>query len=105
MTRKHKEINFNILEPEKLSDLFDELELEKYAHQEKDRTSFTYEDWQFDIDQYPNMPAYLEIEGTSEENVKEAIKLLGLENNKTWAKGERILIQDTYGLDWYNMKF
>ena len=45
------------------------------------------------------MPAFLEIEGNSEENVKEGIKLLGLEKNPTWAKGERILIQDTYNLD------
>jgi adenylate cyclase class 2 len=103
--RKHKEINFNIQEPEKLGDLFEELGLEKYAHQEKDRTSFSYKDWQFDIDQYPKMPAYLEIEGISEEHVKEAIDLLGLGDNPTWAKGERILIQDTYGLDWYDMRF
>jgi len=103
--RRHKEINFNIGEPEKLGDLFEEIGLEKYAHQEKDRTSFTYKDWQFDIDQYPGMPAFLEIEGNSEEHVNEAIVLLGLAKNRTWAKGERILIQDTYNLDWYNMKF
>lgn len=103
--RKHKEINFNLTEPEKLGDLFEEIGLEKYAHQEKDRTSFTYKNWQFDIDQYPDMPAFMEIEGNSEEHIKEAIKLLKLENNKTWAKGERILIQDTYNLDWYSMKF
>ncbi len=105
IARKHKEINFDIAEPEKLEDLFEELDLEKYAHQEKDRVSFAYKNWQFDIDQYPKMPAFLEIEGNSEENVKEAMKLLGLENNRTWAEGERILIQDTYGLDWYDMKF
>jgi len=103
--RKHKEINFLIQEPEKLADLFEELGLEKYAHQEKDRISFSYQDWQFDIDQYPKMPAFLEIEGKSEEHVKEGMKLLGIENNPTWPKGERILIQDTYGLDWYDMKF
>ena len=103
--RKHKEINFNIAEPEKLSDLFEELGLEKYAHQEKKRTSFTLKDWTFDIVQYPRMPAYMEIEGTSEEHVRKAIKLLGLEKNPTWAKGERILIQETYGLDWYEMRF
>lgn len=105
VARKHKEINFIITEPEKLADLFEELGLEKYAHQEKDRTSYKLNDWNFDIDQYPRMPAYLEIEGRSEEHVNEAIKLLNLENNPTWAKGERILIQDTYKLDWYNMNF
>ena len=103
--RKHKEINFLVTEPEKMSDLFEELGLEKYAHQEKDRISYTHKEWQFDLDQYPKMPAYLEIEGTSEDHVKEAMKVLGIENNKTWVKGERILIQDTYGLDWYQMSF
>ncbi len=103
--RKHKEINFLITEPEKLADLFLELGLEKYAHQEKDRTSLALKDWLIEIDQYPNMPPFLEIEGKDEDHLKEAIKLLGLENNRTWAKGERILIQEVYGLDWYNMKF
>lgn len=105
VSRKHKEINFLIQESEKLSDLFEEIGLEKYAHQEKDRISFSLKNYTFDIDSYPKMPAYLEIESDSEESVKEAIKLLGLENNKTWAEGERKLIQEIYNLDWYKMKF
>jgi len=104
-TRKHKEINFPISQQEMLADLFEEIGLEKYAHQEKDRTTYSLKDWTFDIDQYPKMPAYLEIEGTSEEHVKEAMELLGIKNNPTWANGERILIQDTYKLDWYDMRF
>lgn len=103
--RKHKEINFKIEEPEKLDDLFEELNLEKYAHQEKKRISFEYEDWIFEIDLYPGMPAFLEIEGNGEEHIIEAMKLLGIENNRTWNDGERTLIQDVYGLDWYDMKF
>ncbi len=105
VARQHKEINFMISEPEKLADLFEELGLEKYAHQEKDRTSFSLKDWKFDIDQYPKMPAYLEIEGTSEEHVKEAIKMLDLENKQTWVEGARTLIQEVYSLDWYTMNF
>ena len=105
IARKHKEINFLVTEPERLSDLFEELGLEKYAHQEKDRSSFSLKNWRFDIDQYPGMPPYLEIEGQSEEHIKEAIQLLQLENNPTWAEGERKLIQDTYNLDWYKMSF
>ncbi len=103
--RRHKEINFTVLEPEKLAELFLEIGLEKYAYQEKDRTSFTYKKWRFDMDQYPNMPAFLEIEGTSEKSVRDAVTLLGLSANRTWAKGERILIQEIYGLDWYDMRF
>jgi adenylate cyclase class 2 len=103
--RKHKEINFIIPEPEKLADLFEELDLENYAHQEKYRATYNLNDWQFDIDEYPNMPAFIEIEGQSEEHVKEAVKMLDLETHKTWAKGERILIQEIYNLDWYKMNF
>ncbi len=103
--RKHKEINFEINEPGKLADLFEELGLEWYAHQDKKRTSFILKDWRMDIDSYPKMLPYLEIEGTSEGHIKEAIALLGLEKHRTWARGERILIQEVYGLDWYNMKF
>ncbi len=103
--RRHKEINFVIHDPEKLADLFQEIGLEKYAHQEKDRTSFVLDRWSFDIDQYPKIPPFIEIEGESEEHVREAVRLLGLENNQTWAKGERILIQDIYKTDWYDLRF
>lgn len=103
--RKHKEINFMIDEPSKLSDLFEEIELENYAHQEKYRTSFILNDWQFDIDEYPKMPPFIEIEGQSEEHIMEAMRMLGIENNKTWTDGERTLIQNVYNLDWYKMKF
>jgi adenylate cyclase, class 2 len=101
----HKEINLKILDKNAMSDLFIELGMEIYAHQEKDRVSWVYKEWQFDLDQYPNMPAYLEIEGKSEGSIQEAIKLLGLENKIATPKGERIVITENYGLDWYNMNF
>lgn len=103
--RKHKEINFIVEQPEKVAELFEEFGLEKYAYQEKERTSFALKGWIFEIDQYPNMPPFLEIEGSSEGHIHEAITLLGLGDRKTWAKGERLLIQEIYGLDWYNMRF
>jgi adenylate cyclase class 2 len=103
--RRHKEINFNIGDPLKLGDLFEEVGLKKYAHQEKRRISFTYKKWRFDIDFYPDTPAFLEIEGQSESHVKEAMKLLGLSKNRTWADGERKLITNVFGLNWYDMRF
>jgi len=105
IAKVRREINFHVEEPEKVAELFTELGLERYGYQEKDRISFSFKDWHFDIDQYPGMAPYLEIEGKSEEHLKEGMKLLGLESNRTYAKGERTLIQEVYGLDWYNMKF
>jgi len=105
VSRKHKEINFRISNPEEIGDLFLEIGLEKYAYQEKLRTSWEHQNWRFDLDRYPKMPAYLEIEGKDEEHIQKAIKLLDLQNHKTSSEGERVLIQTEYGLDWYNMKF
>jgi adenylate cyclase class 2 len=103
--RSHKEINFDVSNAHAMSDLFLELGLELYAHQEKNRLSYKLKNWSFDIDRYPKMPAYLEIEGKSEKHVQQAIKLLGLEKYRKTAEGERVLIQKEYGLDWYEMRF
>lgn len=105
VSRKHKEINFEISEPEKMDDLFLEIGLVKYAHQEKYRTSWVYKNWRFDLDQYPDMPAYLEIEGESDESIGEAITLLDLAGYKTSAEGEKAVIEKEYSLNWYKMEF
>ncbi len=86
-------------------DFLSAMGLERYAHQEKRRTSWLYKRWRFDLDQYPGMPAYLEIEGSSENHIRQALELLGLSGHKTSSEGERILIQKEYGLNWYNMRF
>ena len=104
-SRTHKEINLQLDDPEKVRDLLLEIGLEKYAHQEKQRISWTLEDWRFDLDIYPNMPSYLEIEGIDEDHIQKALVLLGLQSNKKNSGGERLLIQDEYGLNWYDMKF
>jgi adenylate cyclase class 2 len=104
-TRHSDEVNINVSDAFLAGKLLESIGLEHYAHQEKDRVSFVLKDWNFDLDQYPGMPAYLEIEGKSHEHVQEAIKLLHLENHKSIGEGERVLIKKEYGLDWFNMRF
>ncbi len=104
-SRRHKEINVKVPDHETMAALFEAIGLARYAHQEKDRTSWRLKDWRFDLDQYPGMPAYLEIEGTDEAHIQEAISLLNLRAHEACSEGERILIQTKYGLDWYAMKF
>ncbi|MFA5791754.1 MAG: CYTH domain-containing protein [Candidatus Paceibacterota bacterium] len=104
-SREHKEINFSVSDSQQMENLLEELNLEKYAHQEKKRISWKLENVQFDLDTYPKMPAYLEIEAQSEKDINEMIKKLNLEKNKTWNDGERTLIKGKYKLDWFNMRF
>ncbi len=104
-SRKHREINLALEKPDEVADLLLEIGLEKYAHQEKYRTSWVLKDWRFDLDTYPDMPPYLEIEGKDEAHIQQALMLLELQKHKKDTTGERILIQEQYGLDWYNMSF
>ncbi len=105
LTKQAHDLTFDIADAATLGEIFKAIGLVQYAHQEKDRTSWTLKQWRFDLDQYPGMPPYLEIEGQSEENIKEAIALLGLENHRAVPEGERILIEKEYHLDWHMMKF
>ena len=105
VARKHKEINFIIQDHDKMVNLFCEIGLEKYAHQEKKRISWKFKNTQFDIDIYPKMSPFLEIESDTVESINTFIERLNLKNHKTWNDGERTLIENEYKLDWYNMKF
>lgn len=103
--RKTEELGITVNDMDATSKLFEILGFELYAYQEKDRVSYTLKDWRFEIDTYPSVPTYMEIEGKDEAHLHEAIELLGLENNKTANRGERILIEEEYGTDWYDMRF
>ncbi|MBP6931665.1 MAG: CYTH domain-containing protein [Candidatus Pacebacteria bacterium] len=105
VARKHKEINVIVDSHEKMQDMFIELGLVSYAHQEKNRVSWTLDNVQFDFDTYPRMPSYLEIEAGSVDEINKMITMLGLESHETWNDGERTLIENKYKLNWSEMRF
>lgn len=51
--------------------------LKRIVLQEKKRVSYTYPPYRYDIDTWPGVPTYLEVEAPSPEGVLEAIALLG----------------------------
>ncbi len=104
-SRRHEEINTGITDALQMGKLFEMIGLEHYAHQEKKRSSWTFNEWKFDLDQYPGMPAYLEIEGKGDEHIMDAVALLRLEEHERCFDGERVLIMDKYNLDWLDMRF
>lgn len=104
-TRHSDEITVFVGDFKTAKQFLEAIDLVNYAHQEKDRTSFTLKDWNFDVDQYPDMPCYLEIEGGSHEHVNEAITLLELQSHESISEGERRLIEEKYKLNWNDMRF
>ncbi|MEX2029153.1 MAG: CYTH domain-containing protein [Candidatus Paceibacterota bacterium] len=103
--RKVEEINVLVDDPEKTKMLFEALDLVCYAHQEKKRVSWKFGNVQFDMDTYPNMPTYLEIEAENEKEIVDMIKKLDLQKFQIWNNGEKKLILEKYRLNWYDMRF
>lgn len=105
VSRSHQEINLLVDDHEQAKLLFEAIGLVVYAHQEKTRLSWDLEDMHFDLDTYPGVPPYLEIEAESDQAIQKMIQDLGLSSHKTSSEGERVLIEDEYGLNWYDMRF
>ncbi len=105
VSRSHKEINVIVDSHEAMRDLFEEIDLELYAHQEKKRESWKFENAQFDIDTYPNMPPFLEIEAESNEAIQNLLEKFQIQNLPLYHDGERTLIENKYALNWCEMRF
>ncbi len=58
-----------------------QIPFENIYYQENKRTMFKLNDIEFCIDEWPRIPAFLEVESNSEEKVLEGLKLLDLENS------------------------
>lgn len=73
------------------------------AYQENKRTSYKLGDVEIEIDSWPKIPPYLEIEGKSAQKVKKVVKLLGFDLSQTTS----INTEDIYkkhGLNLYDFK-
>ncbi|MDD2907674.1 MAG: CYTH domain-containing protein [Candidatus Gracilibacteria bacterium] len=78
--------------------------LEKYGmsqtrEKKKHRTSYRLNGVEFDIDDYDSIPTLLEIEAKTVEEIKEYVKILGLEKHIQKDFGSRKLYE-YYGLDY-----
>lgn len=56
--------------------IFTSMGLEEKRHREKRRISYVLENTKIEIDEYPHIPVYMEIEGT-EETIPKVVALLG----------------------------
>jgi adenylate cyclase class 2 len=105
ISRAHPEINLLVENHVQAKALFESIGLVCYAHQEKYRTSWELGNIHFDLDTYPHMPPYLEIEADSDETIQKMVQQLNLSSHRTSSEGERVLIEKEYGLNWHEMHF
>lgn len=74
-----------------------------HRKQEKWRHSFTLGDVEIVIDQWPRIPAYIEIEGTSEDDLKRAAGQLGLDWGDAFYDDAKFVLLH-YGIDVMEVK-
>ncbi len=73
-------------------------------HQQKKRHDFLLNGCEVSIDEYPQAAPYVEIEGPSEEALKETAALLGLDWKDVYLKHALLLLMEKRGLDVDRMK-
>ncbi|MEK7192784.1 MAG: CYTH domain-containing protein [Patescibacteria group bacterium] len=90
------EIEFEIGDYEKAELLLEKIGLLPYRHQQKKRHTFQLNGVTVDIDTWPQIPAYVEIEGESESALKKVADLLGLNWETANFHNARFVIENIY---------
>ena len=92
------EIELEVSDMHKTEELLEAIGLVAYRHQEKKRHSFHLGKAIFDIDSWPKIPTFLEIEGPDEQTIRDAAQKLGLEWSKAVFDDARSVIEKRYSI-------
>jgi len=98
-----KETEIEVSDFEKTDQFIRLLGFEPQAYQENKRISYKLGNIEFEIDSWPKIPPYLEIEGKSIQEVEKAIKLLGFKPEDATSIGVTD-VYEKYGLDIHEFK-
>ena len=93
-----REVEIAVSDFLKTSQILEELGYVPRSFQENRRTQYIYKDVEFDIDEWPLIPAYLEIEGKSKEIVEMMLKEIALDTSKMTTLDVDSIYLDCYGL-------
>lgn len=93
-----KEIEFEVKDLEVVKHFLEEVGLVAFREQEKRRHKFSLDKVIIDIDTWPSIPTYVELEGSSEDDLKEAAAKLGLSWSKAIFESARYVIEKYYNI-------
>ena len=103
-TNKHKENGYKVCDEYHLAGsdfnesvgFFENLGFEITCSYEKKRTVFKYKNLEIVIDEYPQVPPFMEIEGEDTESIEQLIKDLGVAENERSSKSIGGLLKEKY---------
>lgn len=100
-----EEIEFKISDVERATTFLERIGLVAYRHQQKRRHTFKLDQVIIDIDTWPKVPTMVELEGPSEQALKEAAEQLGLDWSKAVFENPRAVIEKYYHIPVHSLKF
>lgn len=98
-----RELEIEVDDFEKTNMILNELGYEARSYQENRRVQYKYDGVEIDIDYWPLIPTYLEIEGPTEEKVYEILELLGYNKEECTTRDVEGIYSD-YGYNIMKMK-
>lgn len=98
-----KEMEIEVLDFEETNKILNELGYNSHTYQENKRTRYVLNDVELDIDSWPYIPTYLEIEGKDEKSVKDMIKLLEVDESKITSIDVQGVFREFYNIEISNI--
>jgi adenylate cyclase class 2 len=100
------EVELTIDDYDKAEIFFEKIGLRPFRHQEKRRHTFQFDGVTIDIDSWPLIPTYMELEGPSEASLRAVAEKLGLDWQKADFHNARWVIEHIYHIpvgtfEWY----
>lgn len=97
-----KELEIEVSDFDTTNEILNELGYKVNNYQENRRTRYLLDNVELDIDSWPLIPSWLEIEGNSEEQVLDMLHKLELEEEKVTTLDPMGIYKQVYGIDIFN---
>ncbi len=94
-----KELEIVVDDFDKTNSILNELGYKPRAIQENKRIKYDLNGVEVDIDTWPKIPSYLEVEGKSEDDVYKTLDLLGISKDMVTALNTQSIYKEIYGID------
>ena len=94
-----KEMEIIVSDFDTTNEILNELGYNARGIQENKRIKYDLNGVEIDIDTWPGIPTYLEIEGSSEDEVYNTLEVLGIPKNKATSLDVQSIYEQIYGFD------
>ena len=94
-----KEMEIEVSDFEETNLMLNELGYVSHSYQENNRTRFILNDVEIDIDSWPYIPPYLEIEGKDKRSVVDTLELLDVDESKITTIDVQGVFREFYNID------